>query len=44
MRSSPVTIKTRKGDIVVDEDEYIKHGATIEACQAAPGLRQRKAR
>ncbi|MEM6618885.1 MAG: acetyl-CoA C-acetyltransferase [Pseudomonadota bacterium] len=28
-----VTIKTRKGDIVVDSDEYIRHGATIEAMQ-----------
>jgi acetyl-CoA C-acetyltransferase len=27
----PVTIKTRKGDIVVDTDEYPKHGTTIEA-------------
>ncbi|KPF99483.1 acetyl-CoA acetyltransferase [Rhodopseudomonas sp. AAP120] len=27
----PVTIKTRKGDIVVDTDEYPRHGATIEA-------------
>jgi acetyl-CoA C-acetyltransferase len=27
------TIKTRKGDIVVDADEYIRHGATIEAMQ-----------
>ncbi|MFA5120149.1 acetyl-CoA C-acetyltransferase [Zavarzinia sp.] len=26
----PVTIKTRKGDIVVTEDEYIRKGATIE--------------
>ena len=26
-----VTIKTRKGDIVVDADEYIRHGATVEA-------------
>ena len=25
------TVKTRKGDIVVDNDEYIRHGATIEA-------------
>ncbi|SNR34680.1 acetyl-CoA C-acetyltransferase [Puniceibacterium sediminis] len=25
------TIKTRKGDIVVDKDEYIRHGATMEA-------------
>ena len=27
----PVTIKTRKGDIVVDTDEYPRHGATIDA-------------
>jgi acetyl-CoA C-acetyltransferase len=27
------TIKTRKGDIVVDSDEYIRHGATMEAMQ-----------
>jgi acetyl-CoA C-acetyltransferase len=26
-----VTIKGRKGDTVVDQDEYIRHGATIEA-------------
>ena len=25
------TINTRKGDIVVDQDEYIRHGANIEA-------------
>ena len=30
---TPFTIKTRKGDIVVDSDEYIRHGATIEAMQ-----------
>jgi len=29
----PVTISTRKGDIVVDQDEYIRYGATIEAMQ-----------
>jgi acetyl-CoA C-acetyltransferase len=28
---APVTVKTRKGDIVVDSDEYPKHGATLEA-------------
>ena len=28
---APVTIKGRKGDVVVDKDEYIRHGATIEA-------------
>lgn len=30
---TPYTVKTRKGDIVVDKDEYIRHGATIEAMQ-----------
>ena len=30
---SPFTVKTRKGDIVVDSDEYIRHGATIENMQ-----------
>ena len=29
----PFTISTRKGDIVVDKDEYIRHGATIEGMQ-----------
>jgi acetyl-CoA C-acetyltransferase len=29
----PVTIKTRKGDVVVDVDEYPRHGATLEAMQ-----------
>ncbi|MGR3780881.1 MAG: acetyl-CoA C-acetyltransferase [Albimonas sp.] len=28
---TPVTIKTRKGDVVVDADEYIRHGATLDA-------------
>ena len=27
------TVKTRKGDVTVDQDEYIRHGATIEAMQ-----------
>jgi acetyl-CoA C-acetyltransferase len=27
----PVTISTRKGDVVVDTDEYIRDGATVEA-------------
>src|SRR5205085_7474736 len=27
----PVTIKTRKGDIVVSDDEYPRHGATLDA-------------
>ncbi|GHD98875.1 acetyl-CoA acetyltransferase [Defluviimonas sp. 20V17] len=30
---APFTVKTRKGDIVVDADEYIRHGATIEVMQ-----------
>ncbi|MAS43761.1 MAG: acetyl-CoA C-acyltransferase [Rhodobacteraceae bacterium] len=30
---TPVTLKTRKGDVVVDKDEYIRHGATIDAMQ-----------
>nr|WP_191058730.1 acetyl-CoA C-acetyltransferase [Geminicoccus harenae] len=29
----PVTIKTRKGDVVVEQDEYPRFGATIEAMQ-----------
>lgn len=29
----PFTIKARKGDIIVDKDEYIRHGATMEAMQ-----------
>lgn len=32
----PVTLKGRKGDTVVDKDEFIRHGATLEAMQ---GLR-----
>src|ERR1700720_3707765 len=27
----PVTVKGRKGDVVVDADEYPKHGTTVEA-------------
>src|SRR5215472_2192118 len=27
----PVTIKTRKGDVIVDADEYPRHGATLDA-------------
>ncbi|MDP2737699.1 MAG: acetyl-CoA C-acyltransferase, partial [Pseudorhodobacter sp.] len=29
----PFTVKTRKGDIVVSADEYIRHGATLESMQ-----------
>jgi len=28
---TPVTISTRKGDVVVDQDEYIKPGVTLES-------------
>ena len=28
---APVTIKTRKGDTVVSEDEYIRHGVTLDS-------------
>jgi acetyl-CoA C-acetyltransferase len=30
----PVTIKGRKGDTVVENDEYIRHGATVDAMKA----------
>ena len=30
---APFTVKTRKGETVVDKDEYIRAGATIEAMQ-----------
>ncbi len=29
----PVTIASRKGDTVVDKDEFIRHGATLEAME-----------
>jgi acetyl-CoA C-acetyltransferase len=28
---APVTIKGRKGDVVIDQDEYIRHGVTYES-------------
>ncbi|MFN3931954.1 MAG: acetyl-CoA C-acetyltransferase [Brevundimonas sp.] len=30
---APVTIASKKGDLVVDKDEYIRHGATLEAME-----------
>jgi len=30
---APVTIASRKGDVVVDTDEYVRHGATLEAME-----------
>ncbi len=29
----PFTVSTRKGDIVVDKDEYVRHGTTMESMQ-----------
>lgn len=28
---TPVTVKTRKGEVIVDQDEYIKEGVTLES-------------
>lgn len=28
---APVTVRGRKGDVVVDQDEYIRHGVTLES-------------
>ncbi len=30
---APVTIASRKGDVVVSADEYVRHGATLEAME-----------
>ena len=30
---APVTIASKKGDVVVDKDEYIRHGASLEAME-----------
>ena len=30
---APVVIASKKGDVVVDQDEYIRHGATLEAME-----------
>ena len=27
---APVTVASRKGDVIVDQDEYIRHGATLD--------------
>ena len=32
----PVTVKTRKGDIVVDADEFPRHGTTVETLASTP--------
>lgn len=31
---APVTIKSRKGDVIVDQDEFIRHDATLEGLSA----------
>ena len=28
---TPVTVSTRKGDVIVDQDEYIRHGTTLDS-------------
>ncbi|MEZ5810094.1 MAG: acetyl-CoA C-acetyltransferase [Rhizobiaceae bacterium] len=28
---APFTVKTRKGDVIVEDDEYIKHGVTMDS-------------
>jgi len=30
---TPFTVKTRRGEIIIDSDEYIRHGATLENMQ-----------
>jgi len=30
---APFAVKTRKGETIVEDDEYIRHGATVEALQ-----------
>jgi acetyl-CoA C-acetyltransferase len=30
---APFTVSTRKGDVVIDKDEYIRHGASLDAMQ-----------
>lgn len=39
---APVTIKGRKGDVVVSEDEYIKHGVTLDSIQGLKPAFQRE--
>ena len=30
---TPVTVKSRKGELVIEDDEYIRHGSTLEGMQ-----------
>ena len=41
---APVTISTRKGDVVVDKDEYIRHGATLDSLTKLRRCSRRMAR
>ncbi|MBC7104039.1 MAG: acetyl-CoA C-acyltransferase, partial [Parvibaculum sp.] len=38
---SPVTIKSRKGETTIDNDEFIKHGVTLEGIQGLKPAFQR---
>ena len=35
---SPFTVKSHKGDIIIELDRYIRHGATIESMQKCSQL------
>ena len=35
---APVTVKTRKGETVVDTDEHVRHGATVEGMGKLPAV------
>jgi len=39
---APVTLKTRKGDIVVDKDEHVRPGTTVEKLAALTPLRAKQ--
>src|SRR5690606_22389283 len=39
---APVTIKTRKGETVVDSDEFIKHGVTLDSIKGLKPAFQRE--
>jgi acetyl-CoA C-acetyltransferase len=35
---APVTVKTRKGEVIVDTDEHMRHGTTMEALAKLPAV------
>ena len=41
---TPFTVKTRKGETVVDQDEYIRHGATLDSMASCARPSPRTAR